>query len=47
MSPLAIAILWGNLEIMDFFINLPEIGINAKDELGRTALHYSCETDFK
>ena len=32
---------------MDFFINLPGLGVNAKDELGRTSLHYSCETDFQ
>jgi ankyrin repeat protein len=46
LSPLSIAILKGSLEIMDFFINLPGLGVNAKDELGRTSLHYSCETDF-
>lgn len=47
LSPLAISIFKGNLEIMDFFLNLPSMGIDAKDELGRTALHYSCETDFQ
>jgi ankyrin repeat protein len=45
LSPLAIAILKGNLEIVNFIIDLPWIGINAKDELGRTALHYASETD--
>jgi len=34
LSPLSIAILKGSLEIMDFFINLPGLGVNAKDELG-------------
>jgi ankyrin repeat protein len=32
---------------MDFFINLRGIGVNAKDENGRTCLHYACETEFQ
>ena len=46
LSPLAIAILRGNLEIVDFFLNLPSCGINVRDDSGRTCLHYACETDF-
>lgn len=46
LTPLAISILRGNLEIMDFFINLPNCGVNVTDDYGKTAIHYACETDF-
>ena len=46
LTPLAISILRGNLEIINFFVNLPNCGVNVPDEFGRTALHYACETDF-
>jgi hypothetical protein len=47
LTPLAISILKGNLEIMDFFINIPWMGVNILDDFGRAPLHYACETEFQ
>lgn len=46
MTPIAFATTWCFIDIIEFFIDLPSIGVNILDNKKRTPLHYACETDL-